>query len=126
MKVFRALSCIGVCTIVALIYVHQQVEVVKMNYVLRNQEEGLSVLLDRREKLVYNLNHLSSPSQLEGALLAKNVEVKYPGKEQVIRVAAAGSSLKTSMRLAHLSAKGAFDSFLELAGMGREAQAKER
>jgi len=126
MKVFRALSCVVACTIVALFYVHQQVEAVKMNYIVRTQEESVLVLLDQREKLVYNLNHLSSPSRLEDVLVAKNVQVRYPGKEQVIRVAAARSASKGPLQLARSSKKGAFDHILELVGMGREAQAKER
>jgi hypothetical protein len=127
MRVCRILFLICAITIVALFYVHQQVELVKLSYAVESGEKGLSVLLDQREKLVYNLNNLSSPSRLERILVARKVDVEYPAKEQVIRVVTRWEpGSRESLKFARASKRGIVDNLLELIGMGPEAHAKER
>ena len=65
-------------------YVHQQVELVKLSYLIEKKEKGLNVILDRREQLSYNIKNLESPSRLESALLAKNIDITFPRKGNVI------------------------------------------
>lgn len=126
MKVFKILFSIFVVTVVALAYVHQQVELVKLSYAIDSKEKGVALLLDRKEKLVYNLNRLTSPSSLEKALFAKNSGLAYPDKENVIRVAAAsGRRPAEFMRFAQVPRKGVMHNIIGLLGRGREAQAKE-
>ena len=127
MRVSRALAVIVVAVMFALAYVHQQVELLKLSYQIGCKEKRMSVLLDHREKLIYNLTNLTSPSHLERMLVSKNVAVEYPRKEQVIRVAVRGGiGSDRSLRFAAASRGGVMNTLLDLIGMGPEAQAKER
>ena len=127
MKVFRTFTLIFVFMIIGLVYVHQQIELVKVSYAIESSQKRVSVLLDQRERLVYNLDNLMAPKRMEGVLVAKNIKIEYPKKEQVIKVAMARvPGKRPAVMLARVRKKGAVDNFLEFAGIVQEAQAKER
>ena len=44
-------------------------------------------MLDQREQLSYNIKNLEAPSRLESALLAKNIDITFPRKGNVINTA---------------------------------------
>ena len=68
-----------------------------------------------------------APKRMEGVLVAKNIKIEYPKKEQVIKVAMARvPGKRPAVMLARVRKKGAVDNFLEFAGIVQEAQAKER
>ena len=87
MRLFRSVLTIAIFTVASLMYVHQQVELVKLSYLIEKKEKGLNVVLDHREQLSYNIKNLESPSRLESALLAKNVDITFPKKGNVIMMA---------------------------------------
>ncbi len=128
MKIFKAFMLIFVFTLIGLVYVHQQIELVKLSYAIESGQKRVSVLLDQHEKLVYNLDNLTAPRRMEGVLIAKNIKVEYPHKEQVIKVAMARKAhdKRSSIVLARARKKGVIDNLLEFAFVGQEAQAKER
>jgi len=78
---------LGVITFTALVYVHQQVELVKLSYEIDCKEKKLKEMLDRKGILKYNISNLESPSRLEMALLEKKVSVSYPKRARVIKLA---------------------------------------
>ena len=87
MRLFRYIIILGIITFTSLIYVHQQVELVKLSYEIDCKEKKLKEMLDRRGVLRYNVSNLESPSRLEKVLLDRKVSVSYPRKGQVIRLA---------------------------------------
>ena len=68
MRPFKSLIMISFLTLVALIYVHQQVELLKLSYAIDYKEKKLKDILDRKEVLGYNISNLEDPSRLEGIL----------------------------------------------------------
>lgn len=91
MRLFKYIILLGVITLTALVYVHQQVELVKLSYEIGCKEKKLKEMLDRRGTLRYNISNLESPSRLEKVLLARKVPVAYPKKGQIIRLARSSS-----------------------------------
>jgi hypothetical protein len=89
MKVFRTVTVIALVTLTALIYVHQQVELVKLSYVIGFKEKKLKDMLDRNEGLGYNIANLEDPTRLEQVLLSKNIEISFPRQGNVVRAAKA-------------------------------------
>ena len=87
MRAFRIVAMIVGVTLASLLYVHQQVELVKISYVIELKEKVLKDILDHNEGLGYNINNLESPSRLEEALLARSIEVAYPKRGHVVRLA---------------------------------------
>jgi len=86
-KLLKSMASIAVITLVALVYVHQQVELVKLSYTIETKEKKLKDVLDRKDRLTYNINNLQAPARLEKVLLSKNIDVGFPGKNNVVKVA---------------------------------------
>ncbi len=87
MRLLRSILPIAIFTAASLMYVHQQVELVKLSYLIETKEKKLNVILDQREQLSYNIKNLEAPSRLESALLAKNIDITFPRKGDVVRMA---------------------------------------
>lgn len=128
LKLFKFIISITAITLIALIYVHQQIELVKLSYAIDGKERNIEHMLDRRESLGYNIKELESPSRLEKALLSQKIEVAFPKRGEVVKVAslladdASGRPLK---KLA-IEKKANISGILEFFGIAREAQAKEK
>jgi len=86
MRLLRSVLPIVIFTAASLMYVHQQVELVKLSYLIENKEKRLNEVLDRREQLSYNIKNLEAPSRLESVLLAKNIDITFPKKGNVIKM----------------------------------------
>ena len=87
MRLFKYIALLGIVTLTALVYVHQQVELVKLSYTIDCKEKKLKEMLDRKGILRYNISNLESPSRLEKVLLERKISVSYPKNGQVIRLA---------------------------------------
>jgi hypothetical protein len=87
MRILRLVIPIVFFTVASLMYVHQQVELVKLSYLIGNKEKGLNALLDRRDQLSYNIKNLEAPSRLEGVLLAKKIDITFPKRGNVVKMA---------------------------------------
>ena len=118
------ISCV---TILSVLYVHQQVEMVKLSYAIEHKERIVKDMLDRNERLDYNIDNLEAPSRLEQALVAKNINVAFPKKGNVVKVARITPRATTEARLGSRSPDRRFNvlGVLDFFSQSREAQAKE-
>ena len=89
MNISRFLIIATLVTAVALGYVHQQIELLKINYTMNYNKDNLLVLLDQNTTLIYNVNNLQSPLYLERALSAKKVSVEIPSRWYTVGLAEA-------------------------------------
>ncbi|MBL7084858.1 MAG: hypothetical protein ISS43_01975 [Candidatus Omnitrophica bacterium] len=89
MRVSRFLLIALLMTAVALGYVHQQVELLRINYNINRNRDNLSVLLDRNSTLMYNVVSFQSPFYLEQRLQAKNDSWEVPSRWHTIGLAEA-------------------------------------
>ena len=78
----RILLVIGVAVFVALLYVGQQVEVVKLGYEITWQEQLFADLLDQNRTLLYNTALLESPAVLKGRSDALRLGLAWGGVPQ--------------------------------------------
>jgi cell division protein FtsL len=127
MRAFRTVSFIIFVTLVALIYVHQQVELVKLSYSIGCKEKKLKEILDRNEGLGYNIENLEDPARLEQVLLAKNLDMKLPRPTNIVSAARlnkarAEDNLRSSGLDRKLNIFGVFEIFSPRA----EAQTRDR
>ena len=60
--------------VVAIMYVHLRVEIVKAAYQVEDNNQELSRLVDQNAKLMYNLSKLESPRYLLAALNTEEIE----------------------------------------------------
>ena len=129
MKLLKSLTLISIITLVALIYVHQQVELVKLSYSIGKKEMVLKDMLDRKDRLGYNVNDLESPSRLEKALLSRKVDIAYPKRANIVKVARlryVGEQREDRLRSVGFERKFNLFGIAEFLSPRAEAQVKER
>lgn len=126
-KVFKPIVSIMAITLIALAYVHQQIEIVKLSYVLDNKERNLERILDHKETLRYNIKELENPSRLERVLLSRKIYTAFPGRGQVVNIISAPSNARITepVRRASLE-KAIYSRIFEYLGLKAEAQAREK
>jgi len=129
MKFFKTIVSLSCITLLALLYVHQQVELVKLSYAIEIRDKKLKDMLDHNESLGYNVGNLESPSHLEQALIARNIDVAFPRRGNVVKVVRLNKAVNS--RETYLNAVGS-EKRLNLLGLfefispAKEAQAKEK
>ena len=125
MRLLRRTATIGLFTVLALLYVHQHVELVKMSYAIQYNEKRLAKLLDRNERLGYNIDNLENPSRLEGILQSRKIEIAMPKRGQIVQAARStrGHQVVREEAMA-VEPRPTFNLF-ELLSLRAEAQAKE-
>lgn len=90
MSVSKFLLTAILITTLALGYVYQQVELLRINYTINRNQDNLAVLLDHNSTLVYNVNSLQSPLYLEQRLIGqKQVNLEVPSRWHTIGLAEA-------------------------------------
>jgi len=90
MSLLKFLLIVILITTVALGYVHQQVELLRINYVINYNKGDLLVLLDQNSTLMYNVTSLQSPLYLEKRLIGrKEVSWEVPSRWHTIGLAEA-------------------------------------
>jgi len=129
MKLLRSTAFIFFVTFMALAYVHQQVELVKLSYSIGQKEKALKDILDRKDRLGYNVNDLESPSRLEKVLLSRNVDIAYPKRANIVKVAKlryAGKQREDRLRSVGVEKKFNLFGIAEFLSPRAEAQVKQR
>lgn len=90
MGLLKFLLIVILVTTVALGYVHQQVELLRINYAINYNKGDLLVLLDQNSTLMYNVNNLQSPLYLEKRLISREeVGWEVPSRWHTIGLAEA-------------------------------------
>jgi len=85
-KISKFLIVLAIATAIALGYVHQQTELLKVSYEMRISEENLTELLDQKGFLLYNLIAIKAPHNLERMLLEKDVTFELPTSRQLVQI----------------------------------------
>ena len=127
MRLLKLIIFISLITVVALAYVHQQVELVKLSYSIDCKEKKMKDILDRREGLGYNIDNLESPGRLEQVLTSRSIDVSFPRKSYVMKLAknmTAGHAVER-IRSAGIERFNIFG-FLDFLSPKAEAQTKEK
>lgn len=127
MRLIKTVTSITFITVMALVYVHQQVELVKVSYAIDCNEKRLKDMLDRKDGLGYNIDNLLAPSRMEKVLLSRNIEVSFPKRANVVMAALKPRAANEERIRAfgvekRINLSGLFD-FLS---QSKEVQAKER
>lgn len=86
MRIYKFSINLIFITLLALLYVHQQVQLVKISYTIEANEKDVATLLDQNKALMYNINKLKSPVSLEKNFLATKKEFGIPQQWQIVEV----------------------------------------
>lgn len=88
MKIYKFSTALVFVTAVALLYVHQQVQLLKISYHINTNEKDLTRLLDQNRALIYNITRIKSPVNLDKKFLASKKDYSIPQQWQIVKVAA--------------------------------------
>ena len=125
MRLFRSTILVTFITVIALLYVHQQIELVKLSYAIGLKEKKLKDILDHNEGLGYNIDNLEAPSRLEQVLFAKNIDIDFPKRGQVVDYAKPASGYRSQNQARQLGLRKIdFFGIFEFFSPRAEAQAK--
>ena len=86
MRVHKFSICLISATLLALLYVHQQIQLVKISYEIESNEKEIVTLLDQHKTLMYNNTKLKSPVDLERNFLADKEEFGISQQWKVVEV----------------------------------------
>jgi len=111
MKIYRFSIFLIFATLLGLLYVHQQVQLLKVSYNIASNEKECATLLDRRGNLVYNISQLKSPVNLGKRFLAANKDYGIPQQWQVVQVAAAPDKQSGQPAMMAIARKESFTIF---------------
>ena len=127
MRLFKYIIILGIVTMTALVYVHQQVELVKLSYEIDCKDKKLKEMLDRKGILRYNISNLESPSRLEKVLLERKISVSYPKNGQVIRLARSPSYAPNGpLRVSGLEERAGIFKLFDFLGGRPDIHAREK
>ena len=116
LKTHRTILFIVALTLIALMYVNQQVLIYQMGLRVKENHQIYSRLVDRNKILVYNVLNLQSPVSLEARLLDRKVALKMPRKWQVVKLESSPAKLVHK----YVAKRGLFANLFII---GREAEA---
>jgi hypothetical protein len=117
----RFFAALALVMTASLFYVYQEVEAVKVGYVIRKQQETRTQFLDRARALKYNIARLTSPNNMERRLSAQRIVLQSPKTWQTLVI---GQPKKPDPKMAQMFA--ARPSFLGKLMVGTaQAEAKE-
>lgn len=92
----------------SLLYVHQHVKIIALDYVLRTNQIEVAQLLDQNASLVYNIEQLENPRYLEEKLNSEKTVFAMPEKGHVVKLAQGKEELPKIVK-AKKARKGIFD-----------------
>jgi hypothetical protein len=92
----RVLMFITSFAFLAVIYVHQEVEIFKTSFAINKNRQELSFLLDQYRSLIYNLSRLESPDRIEKELSSKEIVLCMPNIDNVRRFEVVNADYKES------------------------------
>jgi len=85
-KIYKFSVFLVFVTLMALLYVNQQVQLLKISYSINTNEKEMTRLLDRNRSLVYNVTRLKSPVYLDNKFLASKKDFAIPQQWQMVQV----------------------------------------
>jgi hypothetical protein len=87
MNLGKFLMVTSIIVLIALGYIYQQVELVKVSYQINRHEQVLVQLIDQNKILRYNVSYLKAAPHLEKRLMARQVKLSMPQTQAVVHLA---------------------------------------
>jgi len=90
----------------SLLYIHQHIEIVKINYILKDNEMEVAQLLDQNKALMYNIEKLENPYMLEERLASEKGNFSMPERWHIVKL---GESKKKRVGVTNPERRTIFD-----------------
>ena len=94
MRFSRFLKFTVMGTILALIYIQMQMQIIKLAYQGKFKEKQIKKLIEENGHVTYSILTMKSSDHLGGRLLAENSDMEFAGPKQVVKLAMPDQMLK--------------------------------
>jgi len=119
---FFKIMCIG--TIVALSYIHMQMQIIDLAYQGNHKEQRIKKLIEENGNATYKILMLKSANHLGVALLNDDSDMQFADINDVIRIAASEKFLMENHLGSEPKLAKRTNPFLNILSFGVEAEAK--
>ena len=120
-KFFKIMS---IATIVALSYVHMQMQIIDLAYQGNQKEQQIKKLIEENGNATYKILMLKSANHLGIALLNEDSDMQFADTKDVIQIAASEKFLIENHLVSEPKLVKRTNPFLNLLSFGVEAEAK--
>ncbi len=111
-------------TILAVIYIHMQMQIIQLAYVGKAKEKRIKKMVEENDNLVHDILMLKSASHLGTEMFTEKSKMKFVGPDNIVKLQAPEDIL--AYRVAQNSKKDDqdFSNFLSFLSMGSSAEAR--
>jgi len=125
MRIAKFYMVTTLAVISSLLYIHQHIEIVKLNYILQDNEIEVAQLLDQNKALMYNIEKLENPYLLEEKLCSDKKTFAMPDEWRIVRLGEPGKREIATVSSAS-EKRGIFDFLVPKAlAQGKPTQIRE-
>ena len=93
MRISGFLMCLSIILVIGIVYVWQRTEMVKVSYNIIKAENSVSLLLDQNRNLVYNVDSMESPRNLDMKLADNGIKFEMANDRRVINLSKKSASV---------------------------------
>jgi hypothetical protein len=125
MQLWRFIKCMFCVTVVALIYIHMQMNIFSLAYDGKQKEQHLARLMEQNGRVLNNIFELKSANHIGRTMLTREAGFKFYDGKNVVQIAAARPEPDQEQSIERVDGKiNGVLRFLT-SRFPREAQAKE-
>ncbi len=126
MSLFKFIKAIGFFTILALIYIHMQMQIIALAYEGKKKEQEIVSISERNGVLAYEILSLKSANNLGEKVLGNQTRLKFRDNENVIQIVSAKSQAVQEVAVTTAKTQKNNPLFNLFSKAGTEANAAER
>ncbi|HLF17316.1 MAG TPA: hypothetical protein VI749_00270 [Candidatus Omnitrophota bacterium] len=124
MRLSKLLKWIGFGTLLALVYIHMQMNIIQLAYEGKNKEVSIRHLVEENGYMTYNILTLKSANNLGHKLLAKDSGMDFVSSDNVKMLEASQGELSGEVSSPHQIAGQKSNSLVSFMSFGASAEAK--
>ena len=86
MRFLRFLKVMATLTVLAVVYIHLQIQIIKLAYNAKNKEQQIQKLLEEQGRITYEILTLKSANHLGVKLLNDKSDMKFLDHSSIVKV----------------------------------------
>ncbi len=86
MRLSKCLMCMGMLTVISLVYIQLQVQIFDLAYRGKNKEQEIRRLVDANGNVLQNISHLKSANYLGVKLLTDDSKMRFSGRDNIVEL----------------------------------------
>jgi len=123
MKFLKFLKVLGFITMLALVYIHMQMQIIDLAYEGKIKEKKIHHLIEDNGNIIYRILTLKSVNHIGVKILSKNSDMQFVDPDQ-IREISSGEQVNESLIAKHLDFNKKKTSLLSFFSLTSRAEAK--